>query len=231
MGQLRYLLWLEFKFSSCRVLPSCSKFSAHKLLFQSLTPSASSNTVQFRSLSITNSQSMLKLMSIESVMPSNPLIFCHSFLLPSIFPSIRVFSNESVLHIRWPKYWNFSFSISPLIQDWFSLGLTGLISLLLWHSIFFVFQLSHPYMTPGKTQGSANYSLQTQPSPLPSFMFLEHTSAHSFTCYLWPLNTPLSKSCNRNCLAHNTKVYNLLQNNRYTFITPNWKHMQTCVCM
>ena len=66
------------------------------------------------SLSITNSQSLLKVMSIKSVMPSNHLIFCHSFLLlPSIFPSIRVFSNESVLCIRWPKYWSFSFSISP----------------------------------------------------------------------------------------------------------------------
>ena len=65
------------------------------------------------SLSITNSQSLLKLMSIESEMPSNHLIFCHSLLLlPSIFPSIRVFSNEAVLHIRWPKYWSFSFSIS-----------------------------------------------------------------------------------------------------------------------
>ena len=65
------------------------------------------------SLSITNSQSLLKRMSIESVMPSNHLILCCPLLPPSIFPSIRVFSNESVLHIRWPKYWNFSFSISP----------------------------------------------------------------------------------------------------------------------
>ena len=66
------------------------------------------------SLSITNSRSLLKLMSTESVMPSNHLILCHTLLLlPSIFPSIRVFSNESVLHIRWPKYWSFSFSISP----------------------------------------------------------------------------------------------------------------------
>ena len=65
------------------------------------------------SLSITNSQSLLKLMSIESVMPSNHLILCHPLLPPSIFPSIRVFSNESVLHIMWPKYWSFSFSISP----------------------------------------------------------------------------------------------------------------------
>ena len=65
------------------------------------------------SLSITNSWSLLKLMSIESVMPSNHLMLCHPLLLPSIFPSIKVFSNESVLHIRWPKYWSFSFSISP----------------------------------------------------------------------------------------------------------------------
>ena len=65
------------------------------------------------SLSITNSQSLLKLMSIESVMPSNHLILCHPLLLPSIFPSIRVFSNESALHIRWLTYWSFSFSISP----------------------------------------------------------------------------------------------------------------------
>ena len=82
------------------------------------------------SLSITNSQSLLKLMSIESVMPSNHLILCRPLLLPSIFPSIRVFSSESVLCIRWPKYWSFSFSISPsneysgLISfriDWFDL--------------------------------------------------------------------------------------------------------------
>ena len=84
------------------------------------------------SLSITNSWSLLKLMSIELVIPSNHLIFCHPlFLLPSIFPSIRVFSNESVLCIRCSKYWSFSFSISPSneYQDWFPLGLTGLISL------------------------------------------------------------------------------------------------------
>ena len=81
--------------------------------------------------SITSSQSLLKLMSIESVMPSNHLILCRSLLLlPSIFSSIRVFSNESVLYITWPKYWSFSFSISPSmnIQDWFPLRLTGLIS-------------------------------------------------------------------------------------------------------
>ena len=84
------------------------------------------------SLSIINSWSLVKLKSIESVMPSNHLILCHPLLLlPSIFPSIRVFSNESVLHIRWPKYWSFSFSISPSvnIQNWFPLGWTGCISL------------------------------------------------------------------------------------------------------
>ena len=80
------------------------------------------------SLSITSSQSLLKLMSIESVMPSNHLILCHPLLLPpSIFPSIRVFSSESALCIRWPKYWSFSFSINPS-NDWSPLGWTGLIS-------------------------------------------------------------------------------------------------------
>ena len=84
------------------------------------------------SLSITNPQSPTKPMSIESVMPSNNLILCHPLLLlPSIFPSIRVFSNESALHIRWPKYWSFSFNISPSneYQDWSALGWTGWISL------------------------------------------------------------------------------------------------------
>ena len=84
------------------------------------------------SLSITNSQSLPKLVSVESVMPFNHFILCRPLLLPpSIFPSIRVCSNESVLHIRWPKYWNFSFIsvLSMNIQDWFPLGLTGLIPL------------------------------------------------------------------------------------------------------
>ena len=122
------------------------------------------------SLSITNPQSLLKLMSIELVMPSNHLILCHPLLLsPSIFPSIRVFSKESVLHIRWPKYWNFSFSISPsneyseLISfriDRFDLAVQGTLKSLLqhhsskasslWCSAFFVVQLLHPYMTTGK---------------------------------------------------------------------------------
>ena len=124
------------------------------------------------SLSITNSQSLLKLMSIESVMPSNHLILCRPLLfLPSIFPSIRVFSSKSALHIRWPKYWTFSFNISPskecsgLISfrtDWLDLlAVQGTLKSLLQHhsskasilrsSAFFMVQLSNPYMTTGKT--------------------------------------------------------------------------------
>ena len=123
------------------------------------------------SLSITNSGSLLKLMSIESVMPSSHLTLCRPLLLPpSIFPSIRVFSNESVLYIRWPKDWSFSFSISPsneysgLISfrmDWLNLlaaqgTLKSLLqhhsskASILQHSPFFIVQLSHPYMTAGK---------------------------------------------------------------------------------
>ena len=122
------------------------------------------------SLYITNSQSRFKLI-IKSVMPSNHLIFCHPLLLPSIFPSIRVFSNVSVLCIRWPKYWSFSFSISPSNEysGLISFGMDSLDflavqgtlkSLLQCHSLkapvlrrsaFFGVQLSHPYMTTGKT--------------------------------------------------------------------------------
>ena len=123
------------------------------------------------SLSITNSWSLLRLTSIKSVMPSDHLILCHLLLLPpSIFPSIRVFSYESVLPIRWPKDWNLSFSNSPsneysgLISfrmDWFDLlAVQGTLKSLLqhhsskasilWHSAFFIVQLSHPYMTTGK---------------------------------------------------------------------------------
>ena len=122
-------------------------------------------------LSFTISQSWLKLMSIESVMPSNCLILCHPlFLLPSIFPNIRVFSNELALHIRWSKYWSFSFSISPsneyfgLISfriDWLDLlAVQGTRKSLLQHhsskasflrhSAFFIVQLSHPYMNTRK---------------------------------------------------------------------------------
>ena len=86
------------------------------------------NAARQASLSITNSQSLLKLMSIKSVMPSNHLILCHPLLLlPSILPRIRVFSNESVFPIRWPKYWSFSFNIIPMnVQEWFPLEWTGL---------------------------------------------------------------------------------------------------------
>ena len=124
------------------------------------------------SLSITNSQSLLKLVSIESVMPSNHSILCRPLLLPlSIFSSIRVFSSESALHIRWPKYWSFSFSISSsnaysglisLRMDWLDLlAVQGTLKSLLqhhsskastlWRSAFFTVQLSHYYMSTGKT--------------------------------------------------------------------------------
>ena len=119
-------------------------------------------------LFITISQSLLKLMSIELMMPSNHLILCHPLLLlPSIFPSIRAFSNESVLHIRWPKYWSFNFSISSSSEysglisfriDWFDLlAVQGILKSLPQHynskvlilqcSAFYMVQLSHPYMT------------------------------------------------------------------------------------
>ena len=118
-----------------------------------------------------HSRSLLKLMSIESVMPSSHLILCRPLLLPPILPSIRVFSSESTLCMRWPKYWSFSFGISPsnehpgLISprmDWLDLlAVQGTLKSLLqhhsskasilWHSVFFTVQLSHPYMTTGKT--------------------------------------------------------------------------------
>ena len=124
------------------------------------------------SLSITNTQSLLKRMPIESVMPSSHLILCCPLLiLPPLPPSIRVFSNESTLYMRWPKYWSFSFSISPSSEhpglisfrmDWLDLlavkgALKSLLqhhsskASILWHSAFFTIQFSHPYMTTGKT--------------------------------------------------------------------------------
>ena len=129
------------------------------------------NAAHQASLSITNSWSLLTLMPIESVMPSNYLILCRPLLLAPIPPSIRVFSSESTLHIRWPKYWSFSFSISPsnehlgLISfrmDWLDLlAVQGTLKSLLQHhsskasilrcSAFFTVQLSHPCMTTGKT--------------------------------------------------------------------------------
>ena len=167
--------WRDSEFGHSRhitqiTVKTCFQFSSIQSLHQVWlfgTPWTAARQV---SLSITNSWSLLKLMSIELVIPSNHLILCHPLLfLPSIFPSIRVFSNESV-HIRWPKYCSFSFSISPsneylrLISfrmDWLDLlavqgTLEGLEhhsakASILQHSAFFIVQLSHPYMTTGKT--------------------------------------------------------------------------------
>ena len=128
-------------------------------------------TARQASLSITNSSSLLKFLSIESVMPSNHLILCYPLLLlSSIFPSIRVFPNESTFCMRWPKYWSFSFNISPSNEhpglifrmDWLDLfAVQGTLKSLLQHhsskasilqhSAFFIVQISHPYMTTGKT--------------------------------------------------------------------------------
>ena len=149
----------------------CSYFSSVQSLSRvqlSVTPWTAARQT---SLSISNSQSLLKFISIESVMPSNHLILCWPLLLlPSIFPSTRVFSNESVLHIRWPKYLSFSFSISPPYEysglisfrmDWLDLlAVQWTLKSLLQHhsskasilqcSAFFIIQLSYPYMTTGK---------------------------------------------------------------------------------
>ena len=136
---------------------------------------------QQASLSITNSWSSLKLMSIELVIPSNHLILCRPLLPPSIFPSIRVSSNESVFRIRWPKYWSFSFNISvsnehsgfiSLKMDWVDLlAVQGTLKSLLQHhnskasilqcSAFFMVQLSHPYMTTGKTVALTSHCVRS----------------------------------------------------------------------
>ena len=159
-----YLLFYGF---SSNILSCCCSVSKSCL---TLCDSLDCSTPGFPSF--TTSQSLLKHMSIASAMPSNRLILCCLFLLlPSIFPSIRVFSNKSALHSRWPKNWSFSFSISPsneysgLISfrmDWFDLlAVQGTLKSLLkhhslkasihWCSAFFMVQLSHPYMTTGKT--------------------------------------------------------------------------------
>ena len=153
-------IYISIQFSSVQLL-SCVRFFA--------TPWIAARQT---SLSITNSWSLLKLMSIESMMPSSHLIFCRPLLLlPPIPPSIRVFSNESTLHMRWPNYWSLSFSISSsnehpgLISfrmDWLDLlAVQGTLKSLLqyhsskasilWHSALFTVQFSHPYMTTGKT--------------------------------------------------------------------------------
>ena len=146
-----------------------SKYQLSSVVSDSLRPHGAAHQA---SLSITNSWSLLKLMSISPVMPSNHLILCHPLLPPSIFPSIRVFSNESVIRIRWPKYWSFSFpaSVLPMIpkgmisfrMNWLDrLTVQGTLKNLLQHhsskasilrcSAFFIVQLSHSHMTRGKT--------------------------------------------------------------------------------
>ena len=159
MFKNNWTIWWYFQFSSVQSLSSVWLFA---------TPWTAAHQA---SLSITNSWSLLKLISIESVIPSNHLILRRPLLLlPSISPSIRVFSNESVLRIRWPKYWNFSFRICPANEysglisfrmDWLDLlAVQGTLKSLLQHhcskvsilrcSAFFILQLSHPYITTGK---------------------------------------------------------------------------------
>ena len=165
------------------LIPTCASFSpAFLVMYSQFSSVQSLSRVRLlgtpwmaahqASLSITNSRSLFKLMSIESVMPSNHLILCRPLLLPpSIFPSIRVFSNDSVVGIRQPKYYSFSFCISPsneysgLISfriDWLDLfavhrTLKSLLqhhsskASILWHSAFFIVKLSNPYMTTEKT--------------------------------------------------------------------------------
>ena len=157
---------------------------SHSVVSNSETPWAAACQA---SLSITNSQSLLKLMSTESMLPSNHLILCCPLLLlPLIFPSIRVFSSESVFHIRWPKYWSFSFNIGPsneysgLISfrtDWLDiLAFQGTLKSLLQHhsskastlqrSAFFIAQVSHPYMTTGNTIALTRYTFVCKVMPL-----------------------------------------------------------------
>ena len=159
--------FLSFAYSDNYIRCCCC--SVTQSCLNSATPWTSAHQA---SLSFTISQSLLKLMSIELVMPFNQLVLCGPLLLPpSIFPSIRVFSNESAVCIRWPKHWSFSFSISPSSEysgliplriDWFDLlAVQGTLKSLLQHhsskasilqcSAFYMVQLSHPYMTTGKT--------------------------------------------------------------------------------
>ena len=167
ISQARILEWVDISLSNTQ-----PQFSSVQSLSCAQLFATPWTAARWASLSITNSRSLLRLMSIESVMPSNHPILCRPLLLlPSIFPSIRVFFKESVLHIRWPKYWSFSFNISPsneysgLISfrmDWLDLlAVQGTLKSLLQHlsskasilqrSAFFIVQLSHPYMTTGKT--------------------------------------------------------------------------------
>ena len=166
-----YWAWALCKISNSPHKKSI-QFSSVQLLSHVLLLATPWITARQASLSITNSRSLLKLMSIELVMPSSHLILCHPLLLlPPIPPSIKVFSNESTLPMRWPKYWSFSFSIShsnehpgliSFRMDWLDLrAIQGTLKSLLQHhsskasifrhSAFFTVQLSHPYMTTGKT--------------------------------------------------------------------------------
>ena len=189
-GCPRILKWVQFS--------SIQSFSNVQLFVTPWTAACQA------SLSITNSWSLPKLRSIESVMPSNHLILCLPFLfLPSIFPSIRVFSNESILHIRWPKYWSFGFSISPsneysvLISfrmDWFDLlAVQGTLKSLLQHhslkasilqySALFIVQLSHPYMTTRKTRALTRWTFVSKVmsllfNMLSSFSSKDHGWSH-----------------------------------------------------
>ena len=158
---------LDYRYKYTLCISSVQSLT-HVLLFATATPWTAAHQA---SLCITNSWSLLNFMSIKSVMPSNHLILCHPLLLPSVFLSVKVFSNELAVRIRWPKYWSFSFSISPFNEysglisfrmDWFDLlAVQGTLKSLLQHhsskasilhhSAFFLVQLSHPYMTTGKT--------------------------------------------------------------------------------
>ena len=179
----KYVLRLSREITTNHKFFSSVQLLSHVQLFA--TPRTAARQA---SLSITNSWSSPKTMSIVSVMPSNHLILCCPLhLLPSIFPSIRVFSNESALHIRWPKHWSFSFNISPsnehpeLISfrmDWLDLlAVQGTYKSLLQHhsseasilrhSAFFVVQLSHPYMTTGKTIALTRWTLVGKVMSLP----------------------------------------------------------------
>ena len=176
---LALCLRISFFVQRWELLSSPSQFSSVQSLSHVWLFATPWTAAHQSSLSITNSQSLLRLMSVESVMPSNYLILCcHLLFLPSIFPSIRVFSNESVLWIWWPKYWSFSLNISPSSEhpglisfrmDWLDLlAVQGTLKSLLQHhtlkasilqcSAFFIVQRSHPYMTTGKTIGLTRWT-------------------------------------------------------------------------
>ena len=192
------------------------------------------------SLSITNSWSSLKLTSIELVMPSNHLILCHPLLLPPlIFPSIRVFSNESALCNRWPKYWSFSFNVSPSSEhpglnsfrmDWLDLlAVQGTLKSLLqhhsskasvlWCSAFFLVQLSHPYMTTGKTIALTRWTFVSK------IMSLLHSRTLLFYYVIFLNNVHLnSHSCMQNIktkegIPHSwSKAFISYESYRYSFL-------------